>query len=87
MRFLFIVMAVVVQVLAKLCSRQTLQVDLSSYKIPKTNSYRYAMEINRARLGMSRNESGVAFVGNVSTLVLKNQQGGQFVYEAVGFGF
>ncbi len=55
MRFLFIVMAVVVQALAKLCSRQTLQVDLSSYKIPKTNSYRYAMEINRARLRMSRN--------------------------------
>ena len=87
MRFLFIVMAVVVQALAKLCSRQTIQVDLSSYKIPKTNIYRYAMEMNRARLGMSRHESRLAFLGNVSTLVLKNQQGVQFVYEGIGFGF
>jgi hypothetical protein len=29
----------------------------------------------------------VFFLGNVSTLVLKNQQGAQFVYEGVGFGF
>ena len=38
-------------------------------------------------MGLSKNGTGVAFVGNVSTLVLKNQQGVEFVYDSVEFGF
>lgn len=87
MRLLFIVLVLVVST-ARLCTKPTgIQVDLSAYKIPRTNSYRFAVDIRKERVGLNRNGTGVGFVGNVSTLVLKNQQGTEFVYDSVEFGF
>ena len=38
-------------------------------------------------MALRKDSNGTAFLGNVSTLVLKNQQGLEFVYDSVEFGF
>jgi hypothetical protein len=88
MRFLLLFVILVVYTMARLCTKSSgVQVDLAAYKIPRTDSYKFAFDMRKQRVGLSKNETGVAFVGNVSTLVLKNQQATEFVYDSVEFGF
>ena len=83
-RFFLVLIMIFFHAIAKLCTKpSSVQLDLAAYKIPKTNSYKSAFDMRKERVGLNKNETGVAFVGNFSTLVLKNQQGTQFVYDSV----
>ena len=88
MHFPLLLFILIIHTTARLCTKpSSMQIDLAAYKIPRTNSYKFAFEMRKERVGLSRNGTGVGFVGNVSTLVLKNQQGVEFVYDSVEFGF
>jgi hypothetical protein len=88
MPFFLVLIIIFFHAAAKLCTNpSSVQLDLAAYKIPKTNSYKFAFEIRNEQVGLNKNATGIAFVGNFSTLVLKNQQGTEFVYDSLEFGF
>ena len=51
-----------------------MQINLAEYKIPRTNTYRFAIDMKKGLVSVEKNENGTAFIGNLSTLILKNQQ-------------